>query len=201
MKRVLIIGVLLGLILSPLLSAGGWEAFTFRSSWTLRELAEANGVPLGKLAPALKKDALKDAGTELNKLEVDRASARRAIEKYRQTESAFVQNIVMIGMLIVFCSLILVAVLIGLLRYLSFGEKKNKSDRKSIRSVVGTIRSSGDMSSYAIAAVVAAIFLHEEEVKQENRLLLTWKRTSTNMWKSARTMPNNAFQNSKGGWK
>jgi hypothetical protein len=57
------------------------------------------------------------------------------------------------------------------------------------------------MSDYALAAVVAAIFLHEEEVEEENKLLLTWKRASTNMWKASRSMSNDIFFNAQGGWK
>ena len=133
-----------------------------------------------------------------------KADAKKALVEYRKGELGFVRNIAETGMLIVFVSLIVVAVLIGLLRHLHIFEKKGNTPGRgesSVRSIVGTISSSGDMSDYALAAVVAAMFLHEEEVDEENRLLLTWKRASTNMWKASRSMPNDTFFNSQGRWK
>jgi hypothetical protein len=176
----------------------------YQSSWTLREFAQANQVPLRKISTALGKDLDSQASSSLSELGLTKADAKEALTEYREDELGFVRNIAETGMLIVFGSLIVVAVLIGLLRHLHiFDRKGNKpgAAKRSVRSIVGTISSSGDMSDYALAAVVAAIFLHEEEVEEENKLLLTWKRASTNMWKASRSMPNDTFFNGQGGWK
>jgi hypothetical protein len=205
MKRVLFVCLLICLICFAGYAVGEREQdFLFRSSWTLREFAEANQVPLRKIAAALGKDVDTEASSTLAELGLTEADAKEALLEYRKGELGFVRNIVEIGMLIVFGSLIVVAVLIGLLRHLHIFEKKGSKPgpgEKSVRSIVGTISSSGDMSDYALAAVVAAIFLHEEEVEEENKLLLTWKRASTNMWKATRSMPNDTFFNAQGGWK
>jgi len=205
MKRILFFCLLACLISSTVFAAGEREQdFLFRSSWTLREFAQANQVPPRKIAAALGKDLDADASSTLAELELSETVAKKALAEYRKGELGFVRNIAETGMLIVFVSLIVVAVLIGLLRHLHIFEKKGSMPGRgenSMRSLVGTIRSSGDMSDHALAAVLTAIFLHEEEVEEENRLLLTWKRASTNMWKASRSMPNDTFFNSRGGWK
>jgi hypothetical protein len=205
MKRALFVCLLIYLICSAGYAVGEREQdFLFQSSWTLREFAKANQVPLRKIAAALGKDVDTEASSSLAELGLTEADAKEALLEYRKGELGFVRNIAEVGMLIVFVSLILVAVLVGLLRYLHIFEKKGKTTgpgKRSVRSIVGTISSSGDMSDYALAAVVAAIFLHEEEVEEENKLLLTWKRASTNMWKTSRSMPNDTFFNAQGGWK
>jgi hypothetical protein len=203
MKRLMFFCLLLCLSAAAGFARGEQEQeFVYQSSWTLREFAEANHVPPRKIASALGEDFDTQAAVALSELDVARADAKRALEKYREVELRFVGNIAEIGMLIVFMSLIVVAVLIGLLRHLHIFEKKSNGrepEKRSVRSIIGTISSSGDMSDYALAAVVAAIFLHEEEVEEENKLLLTWKRASTNMWKASRSMPNDTFFNTRGG--
>jgi hypothetical protein len=205
MKRALSIWFLLCVVVSAGLALGEREQeFLYESSWTLQEFAEANQVPPRRISAALGEDFDTQAATRLSLLGVTRRDAKKALGEYRSEELGFVRNIAEIGMLIVFASLILVAVLISMLRHLHIFEKKGNGGepkRRSVRSIVGTISSSGDMSDYALAAVVAAIFLHEEEVEEENKLLLTWKRASTNLWKASRSMPNDAFFNAQGGRK
>lgn len=205
MKRVLFLCLLSCLISSAGFAVGEREQdFLYQSSWTLQEFAHANQVPLRKITAALGKDPDTQASSTLAELGLTKADVKEALGEYRKGELGFVQNITEIGMLIVFVSLIIVAVLIGLLRHLHIFENKGKTTRsakRSVRSIMGMISSSGDMSHYALAAVVAAIFLHEEEVEAENKLLLTWKRASINMWKASKSMPNDTFFNAQGGWK
>lgn len=205
MKRVLSVCLLSGLIASFGFAVGEREQnFLYQASWTLREFAEANQVPPRKISTALGKDLETQASSTLSELGLSRTEAKEALAEYRGGELAFVRSIAETGMLIVFVSLIVVAVLVGLLRHLHIFDKKGNTPsagKRSMRSIVGTISSSGDMSDYALAAVVAVIFLHEEEVEEENKLLLTWKRASTNTWKVSRSMPNDTFFNSQGGWK
>jgi hypothetical protein len=205
MKRVLLVCLLSCLLGSAVFAVGEREQESlYQSSWTLREFADANQVPPRKISAALGKDLDTQALSTLSELGVTKADAKKALAEYRKGELSLVRNIAETGMLIVFVSLIVVAVLIGLLRHLHIFDKKGNTPRqgkRSVRSIVGTISSSGDMSDYALAAVVAAIFLHEEEVEEEKKLLLTWKRASTNMWKASRSMPNDTFFNAQGGWK
>ena len=125
---------------------------------------------------------------------IDEETASKAVLEYRSSEDRLVRSIILVGMAIVFTSLIVVAFLVSLLRHLQFFERRSKADNgsRSVPSVVGTITSSGDLSDYSIAAVVATIFLHEEEVDAENRLLLTWRRSTGSAWRTGGLMPNSA---------
>ena len=205
MKRIMFVCLLICSVSSVGFAVGEREQENlYQSSWTLREFAESNQVPLRKITADLGKDLDTQASSTLAELGVTKADAKKALAEYRKGELSFVRNIAETGMLIVFASLIVVAVLIGLLRHLHIFDKKRNTPgqgKSSVRSIVGTISSSGDMSNYALAAVVAAIFLHEEEVEEENKLLLTWKRASTNMWKASKSMPNDTFYNAQGGWR
>ncbi len=62
--------------------------------------------------------------------------------------------------------------------------------KRTVKTEMGKVSSYGDMSGKAVAAVITAVFLYEEEVDTENRLLLTWKRVSARRWKTGDEMPN-----------
>jgi hypothetical protein len=195
MKRTLLIILLFCGIAAAVSALGEREPSRYESAWTLHEFAQANRVPPRKLSAMLGKDFDEHGSATLAELGVSESDAAEVLGKYYGGELGFVGNIAEIGMLIVFVSLI---------RHLHIFERTGEgraADKRSVRSIVGTISSSGDLSDYALAAVIAAIFLHEEEVEQENKLLLTWKRASTNMWKASRSMPNDSYFNAQGGWK
>jgi len=175
----------------------------YRSDWTLRDLAHAQRVPVRKLAVALNKDLEAAEGKTLVQLGLDKETVTKALAGYRAGEERLVTSMILIGMLIVFGSLIVVAFLISLLRHLHLFERRSKTaegERRSVASIIGTITSTGDLSDYSIAAVVAVIFLHEQEVAADNRLLLTWKRASSNWWRTGGPMPNSSFFATK-GWR
>ena len=140
-------------------------------------------------------------GQTLRELSLSKEAVVKGFQVYRDGESKLVGSMALTGMIIVFSSLIIVSFLISLLRHLHIFDRRasDSTKVKSADSMVGTITTTGDMSQHAIAAVVAAIFLHEEEVATENKLLLTWKRASTNLWKASRAMPNDTFYNAKRG--
>jgi Na+-transporting methylmalonyl-CoA/oxaloacetate decarboxylase gamma subunit len=208
MKRLPVICVALScLAVSVAFAAGAGEQapaqkFVFQPSWSVVTLADANHVPPRKLAAALEIDFAREGGAPLSGLGVDEESARQALSTYRRGEPGLVRVISFIGMSIVFGSLIVVAFLISLLRHLHIFERA-PGDKPSARKAARVKRirpaSGADMSNYALAAVVTAIFLHEEEVEAENRMLLTWKRAATNLWKAVKTMPNSAFYNAHRG--
>ncbi len=200
MKRIVVTIAILLLGTAPSVVADGDGLTAFNSSWTIHELASSESVPVKNLVAELKLDLGEAEGRSLADLGISRAAAADAIESYREGEPGMVGSIVAVGMIIVFVSLVVVALLISLFRHLHIFDR-NRSRRKprSVKSVVGTITSKGDLSGRSIAAVVAAIFLHEEEVDAENRLLLTWRRASTSVWKTGGGMPNSSYFAAKRG--
>jgi len=200
MKRIIVTIAVLLLGAASSVVAAGDGLIAFDSSWTIHELAGSESVPVKNLAAELELDLSKAAGRSLVDLGISRTAAADAIESYREGEPGMVGNIVAVGMTIVFASLVVVALLISLFRHLHiFGRDRSRPRSRSVKSVVGTITSKGDLSARSIAAVVAAIFLHEEEVDAENRLLLTWRRASTSVWRTGGAMPNSSYFATKRG--
>ena len=166
------------------------ELVSFQPGWTLSELAASESIPVKKLADQLGLELRQVRDRSLADLDVTREEARDAVAAYRESESGFVAGIVGVGMMIVFLSLLVVSLLISLFKHMHLFDRPRKARTRSVQSVVGTITSSGDLSEYSIAAVIAAIFLHEDEVDSGNRLLLTWRRASTSAWRTGVSMPN-----------
>ena len=186
MKTKLVLTVMVALLGAvPLLAQDATALNSFDSSWTLHELAASESVPVKQLATELDLDLEEVRGRSLTQLRVSQRDAEEAVRRYREREGTVLGSIVAVGMIIVFVSLVVVAFLINMFRYFHlFDRLPAKRGDRSVRTVVGTITSKGDMSEQSIAAVVAAIFLHEDDVESENRLLLTWKRASTNIWRT-----------------
>ncbi len=157
----------------------------FSPSWTIHDLAASKSVPVKQLARDLGLDFSSASGKSLSELGISREDAVAAFTRYREAEPGMVGSIVMVGMLIVFVSLVVVAFLISLFKHFHIFEKK-----RTVKTEMGKVSSYGDMSGKAVAAVITAVFLYEEEVDTENRLLLTWKRVSARRWKTGDEMPN-----------
>ena len=204
MRRITMLLVTAFLITSALGASGEKEAEPgYNPNWSIGELAHAQKIPVRKLVRELDQSLEAARGKSLGQLGIGEEAVEKAIVRYRTGEKVLVANIIFVGMAIVFASLVVVAFLIGLLRHIHFFERRSKSadsGARSVGTVIGTITSSGDLSDYSIAAVVAAIFLHEQEVEAENRLLLTWRRASVNQWKTGNPMPNSSLFISK-GWR
>lgn len=108
--------------------------------------------------------------------------------KSKEKNTQLVFNIVLIGMIIVFASLVIIALIIKLFCY--FQTKKNPIERsaKSIsKKLILISQISKRLTSPPIdhnlkAAAIIIIFLYENEVETQSKMLLTMKRTKTSQW-------------------
>ncbi|MCK5736737.1 MAG: hypothetical protein KAH21_09675 [Spirochaetaceae bacterium] len=186
MKKLLLMAVVLAFVGGvSILGAEDHSLKEFNPSWTIHELAASEAVPVKRLAGELGLNLGDDRNSSLSTLGISKQDAEDALVRYRDAEPGMVRNIILVGMLIVFASLVVVAFLIGLFKHLQVFDKSQR-----VKTGIGTISSRGDLGERNIAAVVTTIFLYEEEVELENRLLLTWKRASSRVWKSGEGMPN-----------
>ncbi len=191
MKRIVLMTIVVLFGVVQFLAAEGVGLVSFNPSWTMHELAASESVPVKQLAIELELEFSEIRGRSLSDLGITRLDAENAIERYRVGETGMVTSIVAVGMIIVFVSLVVVAFLISLFKHIHIFDRSHSGRRsRSVNTVVGTVTSQSDMSDQSIAAAIAAIFLHEEEVDSENRLLLTWRRASTSIWRTGGTMPN-----------
>lgn len=108
----------------------------------------------------------------------------------------FSSTLTVLGMSVVFISLILTSLLISQLVHLG-KHKKTESKPVSISTSVGTVSTEKveNLSSDAIVAVIAAIHKLKMETAKENKIILTWRRANISMWQASGKvkMPNNQF--------
>jgi Na+-transporting methylmalonyl-CoA/oxaloacetate decarboxylase gamma subunit len=162
-------------------------------SITLRQFSEHTCIPVRKVIEYL--ELPQDSSIDQPLAELNRSSddLKKVINRFKKNKPAYSLGIVLIGMGTVFASLILVALVIGQLRHLD--KKKRKSiARIPAYSTAGLNTSEEDE---IVAAIVSTIFLYELEVEEDNRLMLTWKRTPLSMWKAARFIPMNEIDPSR----
>ncbi len=107
-------------------------------------------------------------------------------ESKKNTQLVF--NIVLIGMIIVFASLAIIALIIKLFCYFQTKENPIERSTKSIsKKLISISQTSKRLTSPPIdhnlkAAAITIIFLYENEVETQSKMLLTMKRTKTSQW-------------------
>lgn len=198
-------GLFLLLIFIPLAVSGitGEDSSLPVANWerlTLQEAAVRADIPVKKLKYYLDLDLLVDNSLTMAELKIAQADYQQVIEKFSRNRRSFYLGIVLVGMSIVFLSLALVGFIINHIRILHFFDNFRKN-KKNISTPV-TISTSArglNLSQNDIVALITAIYLHEQEAEEQDRLLLTWKRASISMWKAASKiqMPNLVFSNDR----
>ncbi|MFO7895744.1 MAG: OadG family protein [Candidatus Cloacimonadales bacterium] len=193
MKKIILIVMLISLSLCY-----ASEEISIDTEATFREVSFQHDVPLKKLEHLLQEEL--EAEQIVSESEITVAEIRAAIKKFRKIENSYNWSIVLIGMVVVFLSLILVGFLIGLLQHLNKWEDRKErqakaKDNSKQRKIKKITAADGNLSNDAIVAVVSAIYLHELEVEERNKLNLTWKRAPLSMWRSANkvSFPNKTF--------
>lgn len=114
-----------------------------------------------------------------------------------------VGNIVFAGMVIVFASLVLVALIIDLLKHLQKKDKNQSQTRNELNlkkkidsiSQIQTNTPAPPMTQEILTAAIMTIFLHENEVENQSKMLLTMERAKISPWQqsSKLRMPNANF--------
>lgn len=109
-------------------------------------------------------------------------------------------NIVIVGMIIIFLSLIVIAILVSLLRNFHKRADYKKNDRKKeiIAKKISKFKpiqnkeQQPPLDHNIQLAILTTIFLYENEIENQSKMLLTMKRTKTCTWKqsSRLLMPN-----------
>ncbi|MEA3475625.1 MAG: OadG family protein [Candidatus Cloacimonadota bacterium] len=111
-------------------------------------------------------------------------------EKFQSKEknTQLVFNIVLVGMIIVFASLSIIALIIKLFGYFKTKENPIEKSTKSIsKKLISISQISKKLTSPPIdhnikAAAITIIFLYENEVETQSKMLLTMKRTKASQW-------------------
>jgi len=97
---------------------------------------------------------------------------------------------VVVGMLVVFISLILIGFIINQLRHLNPQSRTRKEAEPNGKAA----EPEPDVSTNAIIAVITALHMHVREAEEQRKLMLTWCRAPMSMWRAGKVaMPNREF--------
>jgi Na+-transporting methylmalonyl-CoA/oxaloacetate decarboxylase gamma subunit len=163
---------------------------------TLQQLSSEIQIPVKKLKECLGLENQIQNHATLQELKIGKKEVAEAINEYNEKRLGYYWSIVILGMAIVFLSLVITAFCINLLQHVtSTTGKKKKSPKKktSLNRTIGNMQ----VSSNAIVAAITTIYLHEMEVEEQNNMMLTWKRAPLSLWKVSRILPNQEFHNTK----
>ncbi|MDP8220574.1 MAG: OadG family protein [Candidatus Stygibacter frigidus] len=160
---------------------------------TIAQICKTTKIPVRKMAEYLDLNLNNDIHTPVKDLNCQINDIRKAAELYSEGKKEYYIGIVIVGMGTVFASLILVALIIAQLRHLD----RKKAPRQSSQKEFAVIGQGNDEENDIVAAIVSTIFLHEQEVEENNKLLLTWKRAPLSMWKASNYIPMNEIDPSR----
>ena len=209
-KFLLFILILLGVILAEPVY-GIFEKkvhFEYSEEITLEELSKQLSIPTGKLKEYFKLPPALDNTSTLAELNVDKAKVEAAHKQFRNRIWGFSWNVVLVGMLVIFCSLSLTGFFIGLLsKIVKYSENTVSQDRKSdkkrtkkesTRVKIADLKSR-DAGYNAVIAAITALHFHLQEAEELSKMTLSWKREPVSVWKASGKfeMPNRLLGNRK----
>lgn len=160
---------------------------------TLGDLAHLKQLPVKKLrqfAGIAGSDKSRD-GYSLQALGKTPAEFQAYLTAFGKTQMRFGLNITLVGVLIVFAALALVALIIGQLRHLNRPPKAK--DRTLVVTTSGKVKQQpADLNADVIAAAITALHLYRQGIEERRRLLLTFRRARIDQWRDSAllNMPN-----------
>lgn len=163
------------------------------ASKSILQLSAEKKIPVNKLIQYLDLKDSCDVNIPVCRMDRDSSAIAKALDDFEKNETAFHFGIVLVGMFTVFVSLILVALIISQLRFIN--KKKRKSQPQLPHK--SELNFSDNHNEDIVAAILTTLYLHELEIEENNKLLLTWKRTPLSMWKAARFIPMNEIDPSR----
>ncbi len=159
---------------------------------SLAETAFQLEIPVKQLKIYLQLDPATDSALTLEELHISKKAVSKALSEYNGSKHSFYFGIIVVGMLIVFASLIIVGLIINRMQSLKHLDRKpGSADKKTnVTAINGEKPSQND-----IIAAITTVYLHELEAEEQSRLLLTWKRASLSLWSASGkfNMPNRVF--------
>jgi len=174
-----------------------WADVDYSAESTLLELSANTNIPVKKYIQYLELPADTDLHTSLAELKIGAKDLEKAQKAYDENLIPFYTGVVIVGMSIVFVSLMLTGLIISQLKNLG-NKPKKKVKKASVKTSGGTVTGPADhLSNNAVVAAITAIYLHEMDVEEQNKMLLTWKRAPLSMWKASNIMPNNEYFQAK----
>ena len=170
------------------------QEINFSPDTTLLEISSQTNIPVKKITQYLKLEDQTEFNVSMQELGISNKDLKKAIAEYHSNTKSFYTGITLVGMGIVFVSLLLVGFIINLLQHIGEPKKKKKS---VVQTPVGTVTAPKDhISSNGVVAAITAMFLHDADEK--DKIDLTWKRQTISLWNAAGMVENRVFEDRRG---
>ncbi len=225
LKKIFIIGFLMLFAFGVLVAeeaivsfqkTGKRVEFTIRENITVKAVADSINMPVKKLKSMLASE-LSQYGQDnpefanyqtqnrkwddlsLSELKIAPATVAEKFEEFTRETLPFGYSVTLVGIIVVFTSLLLISVLIAQFQHIEKTKDikvKNKKANKTVDTPIGKITGpESAISSNAIVAVIAALHKHKQSVEERVKIQMTFSRTPVNMWSASAKMemPNRVY--------
>jgi len=175
------------------------QLYNYDHNYTVHEISKKLNIPIKKLLEYLKLNVQDKSNYDKTLLELHFTpeDIDKINKDFLEHKSEFGAILTLLGMLVVFSALAITALVISQMVHFNPKKKPVVSAPASVQTPIGTVNTSKseDMSSAAIIAVITAIHMRMQELEEESKLMLTWKRANVSMWQATGKVqfPNSQF--------
>jgi hypothetical protein len=174
--------------------------YGFNELNTLSEIAASLNMPLKKLKAMLGNDDPLDKSWDnmsIQALGIDLDTVTRTREEFAEGIVLYGSSVTLVGMLVVFSALVLTSLIISQLVHLN--REKTSARTISLSSDKKLKNAPKSISRNVIAAAITALHIHEMELEERRKMVLTFRRTPTNQWRASAvlSMPNREMNSSR----
>lgn len=167
--------------------------YKYNEMSTISEIAFKFSIPVKKFKALLGNHDPLDTSwdnTSLQALGISLDTVQAVKQEFEGDILSYGGSVLIVGVLVVFIALILTSIVISQLVHLN-----RKSSKESIIKVSSSCQVKSapkNISSNVIVAAVTALHMHQMDIEERRRMVLTFRRTPTNQWRASAvlSMPN-----------
>ncbi|MDD3577645.1 MAG: OadG family protein [Candidatus Cloacimonetes bacterium] len=160
---------------------------------TVSEISASLSMPMKKLKAMLgNKDPLDKSwdNRSIQALNISPQRIKDIHDEFTQDVLIYGASVTLVGMLVVFSALLLTSIVIRQLVHLNRAEQSTPVIKLGSE---GKLKAAPkNLSRNVIVAAITALHIHQQEIEDKRRMVLTFRRTPTNQWRASAvlSMPN-----------
>jgi len=167
--------------------------YGFNEISTLTEISSVLSIPIKKLKSLLGNDDPLDKtwyNRSIQALGFSPEDIQKLKSNFDEDIYLYGSSVTLVGMLVVFLALLLTSIIIRQLVHLN-GSAKSPSTI-TISSEGKVKNAPKNLSRNVIVAAITALHIHQHEIEEQRKMVLTFRRTPTNQWRASAvlSMPN-----------
>ncbi|MCB5266855.1 MAG: OadG family protein [Candidatus Cloacimonetes bacterium] len=160
---------------------------------TVSEISASLSMPMKKLKAMLGNNDPLDKSWDNRSIQALNISPQRIKDihdEFTQDALIYGASVTLVGMLVVFSALLLTSIVIRQLVHLNRAEQSTPVIKLGSE---GKLKAAPkNLSRNVIVAAITALHIHQQEIEDKRRMVLTFRRTPTNQWRASAvlSMPN-----------